>query len=256
MIGLFDSGVGGLSILQELRRQWPQVDTVYFADTAHVPYGGRPQAEIRLLALNAVQQLLAYQPELIVIACNTATSVAITDVRAAHPEVPIVGVVPVVKTLAERTRNGKVAVVATPATLSSATYAQLKVAHAANVEVLEIPAPEWVMLIEHGEVDSPAAQAAVQNVATQIQIFGADVVALGSTHFPWLRPMIERLLPGVQVLDSGSAVARHVIRILSAQGKPSQGSGQQIFLSSGDPASFAAIASRLLGEQITAKVAS
>lgn len=252
MIALFDSGVGGISVLREIRALLPTANLVYYADSAHVPYGGRTAEDIRRLTMDAVRRLVAWRPSVIVIACNTATSTAIDDVRAAWPEVPIVGVVPVVKTLAERTQNRRVAVIATAATLRSETYVRLKNQFAHGLDVLEIAAPEWVSLVESGRLETPAATAAVANVTGRIRDFGADALALGSTHFPWLRRLIESELPGVHVLDSGPAVARQVVRVMS-QNRSLPGSeenGTIRWLCSGDPAVFAATARRLFGSDI------
>lgn len=255
MVALFDSGVGGLSILREVRKALPGSDFVYYGDTTHVPYGGRPNNEITLLSLNAVQCLSGLQPDLVVVACNTATSVAIAALREANPGLPIVGVVPVLKTTAERTKSGRVAVLATDATLKSASYVELKQTFAQGIEVLELALPEWVTFVEQGNVDGEGVEQSAASVAEKVTTFGADVIALGCTHFPFLRPVIEQALPGVLVLDSGPAVARQVVRVLTNNGKllAAQESGTVKYCCSGDPGQFSAVATKLLGEKINAE---
>lgn len=231
----------------------PDSDIVYYGDTAHVPYGGRPHDEIERLTLNAVSVLRKRKPDLIVIACNTATSVAINAVRAANPDVPIVGVVPVLKTAAETTKTGHVAVLATDATLKSQSYQDLKNRFASKVAVLELALPEWVAFVEQGNVNGTDAHASVATVAQKVLAAGSDVVALGCTHFPFLRPAIEQALPGVLVLDSGGAVARQVVRVLEATNtlKQQHERGTVTYLCSGDPDTFAGVAGQLLGEGVT-----
>ncbi len=252
MIGFFDSGVGGLSVLREIRKALPSVDLTYFGDTANVPYGGKGDDEIARLTVRAVDVLKRQQLDLVVIACNTATSVAISAVREMNPDLPVVGVVPVLKTAAERTSAGRIAVLATDATLKSASYHDLKTRCAEGTETLELALPEWVTFVEQGDLDGDDVKGSVRTVAEKVRAFNADVVALGCTHFPFLRPVIERALPGVAVLDSGAAVARQVVRVLTNNGKlpAAQGSGTAGYYCSGDPGRFSAVATQLLGERV------
>lgn len=256
MIAVFDSGVGGLSVLREIRSLSPRLDIVYYGDTAKVPYGDRPPEEIMRLVFAAVQRLLAYRPAALVVACNTATTVALESLRKAYPDLPIIGIVPVVKTLAEQTANGRVAVIATPGTLSSSVYTELKEKCISHLAVLEIAPAGWVRLVESGELFDSTAQSIIQPVIEQIREFDADTVALGSTHFPWLRSLIEAALPRVRVLDSGAAVARQLVRVLTQAGKGSElnGDGATRYLVSGDPAAFSRVATRLLQVEIRAEV--
>lgn len=258
MIGVFDSGVGGLSVLQEIRKLLPQSDFVYFGDTANVPYGGRTDDHIKQLSEAAVQLLLRYQPDIVVVACNTVTSVAINQLRLDYPKLPIVGVVPVLKTAVERTKTNKIAVLATVATLTSRTYLDIKEKFARDQQILELALPEWVLLVERGVLDGPEVQYSVQQVAEQVRSFGADTVALGCTHFPFMRTMLEEAMPDVEILDSGPAVARQVVRVLRANGTlPETGrEGTVTYLCSGDVEQFERVAGKLLGlEHIEAKQA-
>ncbi|MFH0828758.1 MAG: glutamate racemase [Candidatus Kerfeldbacteria bacterium] len=253
MIGVFDSGVGGLSIFREVRTMLPNSDFVYFGDTANVPYGGRPNSEIVDLGLRAVQLLRTYTPDLIIVACNTATSVAIANIREANPDVPIVGVVPVLKTASEHTKTGRFAVLATEATLKSASYLDLKQRFAKGKDVLEQALPEWVTYVEKGELNNRQLIDSIRRVAEKCSEFGADIAALGCTHFPFLRPRIKKTMPEVEVLDSGPAVARQVVRVLTANRTLPEGTekGNATYLCSGDPEAFSSVASLLLGELVT-----
>lgn len=254
MIAMFDSGVGGLSILKELTLQTPNEDVVYFGDTANVPYGEKSAERITECSLNALQRLLEFAPELVVVACNTATSVAIGEMRKLAAPTPLVGVVPAVKRMAEITTIGRGAVVATGATLASQTYADLKRRFAASMDILDLPRPEWVAFLESGQAESDKAQQSFGETCARIQGFGADTLVLGSTHFPWLKPMIEPHLPGVEIIDSGAAVARQAKRLLSETSKAlSTKKGSVQYLVSGDAVAFSEIASRLLGQNIVAK---
>lgn len=253
-IGIFDSGVGGLSILRDVRLALPNANIVYFGDTANVPYGGRPDEEIKRLSEAALQVLLTRKPDLAVVACNTATSIAVNQLRLDHPKLPIIGVVPVIKTAAERTTTKKVAVLATVATLSSRSYANLKDQFGRDLEMLEIALPEWVRFVEDGNLEGQDVRTSVWTVAQQIAQFGADVIALGCTHFPFLRPVIEEALPGRLVLDSGPAVARHVVSVLTKNNLlPTAGQPGEIrYLCSGDAGRFTEVSRRLLNESLTA----
>jgi glutamate racemase len=214
MIGLFDSGVGGLSILEEVKKVLPHEDVVYFGDTANVPYGTKTDEQIISLSMKAVEFLVQKECDVIVVACNTATSVAITALRQTFPTIPLIGVVPVVKTVVERTKVKRAVVCATSATLNSALYEKLKQDFASEVEILDLAKPEWVTMVEAGEVDSVATQSSIEATAKEIEAFGADIVAFGCTHFAFLRTQMEKVLPNVAILDSGGAIARHVLRVL------------------------------------------
>ena len=255
MIGVFDSGVGGLSVLKEIRKALPSADYVYFGDTAHVPYGGRQDVEITRLTMRAVDELKRYAPDLVVIACNTATSVAITAAREANSELPMVGVVPVLKTAASHTNTNRVAVLATDATIRSTSYRDLKERFAQGIEVLELALPEWVTFVEQGIIDGDDVARSVAIVTDKVRAFGADVVALGCTHFPFLRTAIEQALHGVEVLDSGPAVARQVVRVMTSNKSLNDGTHEGVitYLCSGDAARFSDVASRLLGEHVVAR---
>jgi glutamate racemase len=249
MIALFDSGVGGLSILRAIRAVLPDEPTVYLADTANFPYGTKSEPEIDRCTLAAAGILMRRRPDVMVVACNSASTSALASLRSAHPEVPFVGVVPAIKPAAALTRTGTVAVLATARTLESAAYQELKNSWAGQVRVIDRPCPGWVEIVERGEIGTPAAREAVARVIRPALEQGADVFVLGCTHYPFLDPVIQDVAgPGASILDSGEAVARQVRRVLTARrpGRESAGAGH-LYLATGDPEPFRAVAERLLG---------
>ncbi len=252
MIGLFDSGIGGLSILRSIRRQMPKLDIVYLADTANFPFGTKPDEAVCELSLTAKQRLVKAGAKLIVVACNTATTVSLARLREGNDAVPIIGTVPVVKTLATSSRNKKVAVLATDTTIKSEYYQHLRDEYLTGFDVLELALPEWVEIVESGDVHGSRAQAAVQAVAEKIQERQVDAVALGCTHFPFLKRILGSMLPGVIILDSGAAVGRQVARVLQASGQPTVEHGQVTYLTTAQPEQFSRVASDLMDQRIQA----
>jgi len=248
-IGVFDSGVGGLCVLQALRRLLPAEDLVYFADQAHFPYGPRDAAEVRALSLAAVQALLAERAKLIVVACNTASSAALSELRARF-SLPIVGIEPAVKPACALTRLGRVGVLATDGTVQGEKLQQLIARVAGGVEVVTAPAPGLVELVERGELTGPAAEAAVRAAVGPLRDAGVDVVALGCTHFAFLRPLVQRVLgEGVTVLEPAEAVARQAARLLDQHGLRAAcaRAGAVRYRSSAGDEVIAAAVARLLG---------
>jgi len=217
-IGVFDSGLGGLSVLREVRRLLPDEDLIYFADSANCPYGTRPKAELRALAMRIVVFLVARRAKLIVVACNTASVAALPALRASFP-VPFVGVVPAVKPAVALSRTHRVAVLATPATFQGEMFADLLRNFATGCEVIEQVCPGLVELVERGETDGPEVQRLLAKYLRPALEAKADTVVLGCTHYPFLRPVVESIVgPGVCVVDSGEAVARQVARVLDRDG--------------------------------------
>ena len=227
-VGFFDSGVGGRCIEREFLRLCPHERTVYLADSAHCPYGNRPAEEIVRLSEANVRRLLAADCKLIVVACNTATAAAIDVLRANHPEVPFVGLEPAVKPAALRSRSGVVAVLATQGTFGGRLYRETCRRFARGVTVIATVADEFVTLVEElggadvTRLDAETASRVERVVRAKIEPLlaaGADYVVLGCTHFPHLRPVIERIAAGrATVLDSSEAVARQVRRVLRERG--------------------------------------
>lgn len=217
-VGVFDSGVGGLSVLRELRRLLPDEDFLYYADSAHCPYGGKPLVEIQARAAAITEELLAAGCKLIVVACNTATIAAVEHLRANYP-VPFVGMEPAVKPACALTRSGVVGVLATGAALGGEKFHRLVAQHAAGVRVITQPCPGLVECVEGGELDGPRVVELVERYVRSLVRSGADVIVLGCTHYPFLRPVVQDVAgPGVTLLDTGEAVARQARRLLERDG--------------------------------------
>lgn len=214
-IGIFDSGVGGLSVLNELRRLLPQENLLYVADQAHVPYGSRPLDEIRRFSEAITQFLLTHKAKLIVVACNTASAAALTHLRNTFPAVPFVGMEPAVKPAARQTESGRVGVLATATTFASKRYADLMARYAREVVVWEDPCRGLVDLIESGEVDTPVTLALLQDILDPMLASGVDTLVLGCTHYPFVIPLLRQISgPEVVIIDPAPAIARQVERVL------------------------------------------
>jgi glutamate racemase len=256
MIGVFDSGVGGLSVLGAIAVQLPQAELLYVADTAHVPYGPRPLVEVRAYAFGITRFLLAAGAQVIVVACNTASAAALHELRAAFPQTPFVGMEPAVKPAAEQSHTGVVGVLATPATFQGALFASVVERFAHGVEVIPQVCPGLVEQIEAGELDTPATEAMVRGWVEPLLARNIDALVLGCTHYPFVRPVLQRICgPRVRVIDPSAAVARQVGRVLGEQGSggdtgtaPDQtpaGGGRVAYFTSGDVAQFEAARARL-----------
>ena len=218
-VGFFDSGVGGTCILNAFRRLCPDEETVYIADSAHCPYGNRSPDEIIRLSEANVRKLLKRHCKLIVVACNTATAAAIDWLRAKHPGVPFVGIEPALKPAALRSKSGVVGVLATAGTFNGRLYNETKARFAKNVTVLASVADEFVQLVERGETEGPKVERIVRAKVEPLLKAGADKIVLGCTHFPHLKPVIERVCAGrAEVIDPSEAVARQAKRLLVERG--------------------------------------
>jgi glutamate racemase len=255
-LAVFDSGVGGLSVVQELRRALPHENILYLADTAHCPYGPRPLDEIAALSEACAAWLRVRGAKGLVVACNTASAAALPRLRAwAGPDWPVVGLVPAVKPAVAQTRTGRVGVLATPGTLRGSLLADVIAQYATprGVEVLTAVSPLLVPLVEAGALDAPATRQAVAEALDPLVGAGADVLVLGCTHYPFLRPLIHTLYgPALLVLDSGAGVARHTARLLAERGlrTPVARPGSLQVTTTGDPAAVAPVVARLLGQDL------
>ena len=232
-IGVFDSGVGGISVLRHLRRQLPGERFVYFGDSANAPYGCRSTEEVRALTLSAVKFLLSEYPlKALVIACNTATAAAVNDVRTAYPELIVVGIEPALKVAADHFPGGRVGVLATEVTLREEKFDTLLHRFDENVTIYKIPAPGLVELVEAGKVDTPETEALLRKVLKPY-IGNLDAVVLGCTHYPFARAAISRVLGDrVVLLDGGEGTARETRRRLQQAGLLENGPGQIIIRNS------------------------
>lgn len=212
-IGVYDSGLGGLSVWRELRRLLPRESLVYLADGANCPYGGRPREEIRSLARAAVQRLVDEGCKLIVVACNTATAAAIDDLRERYRHIPIVGMEPAVKPACLHTRSGVVAVLATRGSLQGDLFRKTSERYGAHVEILSAEGRGFVELVEQNLEEGPEAEAAVRTVIEPLLARGVDQLVLGCTHYPFLRPVIEKVIRdylAAHPAASDASVAPHV----------------------------------------------
>ncbi len=257
MIGVFDSGVGGLSVLREIWAQLPDEDTLYFADTAHCPYGSRSADEIRALSVRIADFLIRRGAKVIVVACNTASAAALHHLRERFA-VPIVGMEPAVKPAAERTRAGKVGVIATEVTFQGELFARLLQRYANGVDVLTRACPGLVQQVEAGKLDDPETDRLLRLYLQPMVDAGIDSLVLGCTHYPFLRDAIARVVgPNVDILDPAPAVARQTARVLEQHGLRAQthGPARRLFYTSGDLRAFEAIAGRLLGVPVRAAFA-
>jgi len=247
-IGFFDSGVGGLTIWRATRRLLPQESLIFLADSGHVPYGEKSTEELHDLTTRIARFLLDQDVKLIVVACNTATVHCIGHLRATFPETPFVGVVPVVKTLARRTRTGTIAVLSTPATSRSPYLAGLIEEFAPDKRVINVGCDGLEDLVEAGNVRTQGATALLERHLAPVMGSEADVVGLGCTHYPFLRRRIKRLLgPRVRVYDPSRPVGRRVRQLLAERDAFGQNAQpEHRFYTTGDPALFAVVAGKLL----------
>ena len=247
-VGIFDSGVGGLSVAREIRRVLPGEDLLYVADTAYCPYGDRALEEVRARALAVGRYVEGAGAKLVVAACNTASGAALEQLREALA-IPVVGLEPAVKTGATVTRNGRVGVMATAGTLTSARYARLVREHAHGVEVQPQPCPGLADLIEEGHLDDERLRARLEQFTRPLRDAGVDTVILGCTHYAFVSGPLGRVLgPGVQLIDSAPAIARRTEHLVGADGSP--GTGGLAVLTTGDPQKVAPVVARLWGAEV------
>lgn len=230
-IGVFDSGVGGLTVLAALRRALPQAPLHYIADSAHAPYGERSPEFIRERSLALAQRLVDQGATLIVVACNTATAHAAEALRAAYPTIPIVGIEPGIKPAVAQSAGGRIGVLATTGTVNSARFQALLQRHASGRAVTAVAAAGVVSHIERGDLDSMALRRLVAQHVTPLHGARVDTVLLGCTHYPLIRPLwAEALGPGIQLVEVEDAVALQAQRLWHAQ--PMHRDSRRIWLQS------------------------
>lgn len=213
-IGVFDSGVGGISVLHHIRTALPAENLLYLADSRHAPYGNKSPEFIRERAFALADFLIAQGAKALVVACNTATAAAIEELRKRY-SLPILGMEPAVKPAAAATKTGVIGVLATVGTLKSAQFAALLESYGRSVEVVTQACHGLVECIERGELESPATAALLQTYLQPLLQAGADTIVLGCTHYLFVRRLIEQLVgPEVILIDTGAAVAKHLQRRL------------------------------------------
>lgn len=229
-IGVFDSGIGGLTVANAILALLPKESITYYADTAHLPYGRKDLATIRRYSLLITEELLSLGAKAIVVACNTASAAALSYLRECFPDLIIVGMEPAVKPAAESTRSGVVGVLATAGTFKSERYAQLMQRFARNVEVRQNPCLGLVENIEMGLTEDPATRKLLESILQPMLEAGADTFVLGCTHYPFVRPLIAQLVPAEAIIiDPAPAVARQLQRRLLTAGLLSLGSDPPVY---------------------------
>jgi glutamate racemase len=253
-IGVFDSGVGGLTVLHELLVALPQEDFLYLGDSARFPYGDRTPGELRAFSRQIADVLLERGAKLVVVACNSATSSALGDlvehVAASGHEVDVIGVVGPESNLAvATTRNGRIGVLATPATVASGAYERAVLAADPLVRLTSVPCGRLAQISQTGAPITEADVELARGYCAPLREAGVDTAILGCTHYPFVRALLQRLLgPGVRLITSGTAIARRVEHALALRDLATTraGEGRYSFLCTGDARAFAQIGSRFL----------
>ena len=250
-IGVFDSGVGGLSVLRSIRSQMPEESLIYFGDQGHIPYGSRPMKQIRNFSEAITKFLLQQNAKIIVVACNTASAAALKYLRERFPHIQFVGMEPAVKPAAEHTQTGRVGVLATPATFQGALYASVVERFGNRVEIMQNTCPGLVQQIEQGNLSGEETRRILESALRPMLANNIDTVVLGCTHYPFVIPLIEKIVgENVQVIDPAPAVARQARRVLAAKGinNDPRSRGTVKFYTSGDPEGLKSLLPSLLGE--------
>ena len=246
-IAVFDSGVGGISVLRHLVRVLPEERFLYFGDSANAPYGTKTKAQVKELTFRAAEMLLQKGIKALVVACNTATSAAINELRAAYPDLIVIGIEPALKLAADNFPGGSLGVMATPMTLREEKFAKLMERFAESCEIYKIPAPGLVELIESGRADSPETDALLRELFAPYPKL--DALVLGCTHYPFAKKAISRVLGNeVTLLDGGDGTARETRRRLTEAGLLRSGEGSITIENSKHSPELLKLSRRLLEE--------
>lgn len=251
-IGVFDSGVGGLSVAKEIFRQLPQEKIIYFGDTAHVPYGPRTKEQLTLFGDQISEFLIDKGVKAIVVACNTSSSVSLDHLLEKYT-LPIIGVIePGITSALEVTKNGKVGIIATQATINSEAHKNLLLQRKPDVEVYPKACPKFVPLVEKGETDGPEARKAALEYLTPLKDAGIDTLILGCTHYPFLETVIRSVLgPEVTIVDPAFETVRQTKELLRKnQGLRDANKCTNQYFVSGEPESFLATAKKFVGDAL------
>lgn len=252
-IGIFDSGVGGLTVARAIIDQLPNESIIYFGDTARGPYGPRPLAQVRSFALEIMDRMIDAGVKAIVIACNTASAAMLRDARERYA-IPVIEVIqPAVKRAVSATRSGKVGVIGTQTTIDSRAYEDAFAA-APQLNLTAIPCPDFVSFVERGETSGPAVTQSAMRYLQPLKDKGVDTLVLGCTHYPLLAGVISYVMGNeVTLVSSADETAKDLYRVLVEQDllRLSDSKPKYQFISSGDPESFAKLARRFLGPEVT-----
>lgn len=252
-IGMFDSGVGGLSIFSEVKKSLPRENFIFLADQANVPYGGKTKNQLKKLTQNITDFLLRYDIKLLVVACNTASCYTIDYLREKFP-IPVIGVVPAVKPAASLTRSGRITVMSTPATAKSPYLKNLIKKVAPNAKILKLGCPGLEEAVESQKKDEISRL--LSEYVSKVKNFGTDVIVLGCTHYPFLKKDIAEIVgENVNILDSGKAIASRVCIILEKNKMLSPKKLADLFFTTGNPDQFSKVASTLLKYKIDSQKA-
>ncbi len=255
-IGIFDSGIGGLSVYREVRQMLPLEDVIYIADGAWVPYGSRTPEQIVARSETIVRHLVEMGVKIVIVACNTASSYAIDHLRETWPDLSFIGLEPAVKPAALETRTGHVGVLATPRTVTGRRLQRLIDRWASGVTVERVAGEGLVELVESGTLEGAEVDATIGPLLDRMTGVGCDVIVLGCTHYPFLRRAISAYVgPDIRLIDSGSAIARRALSILQTSGLLREGTGPGSFrlLTTGDAADASRVASALLNRPVSAQ---
>ena len=248
-IGIFDSGLGGLTVWRELRKQLPNEDLLYFADSKNCPYGPKPPEMIQKLACQIVDEMLAFGCKMVVVACNTATAAAI-DILRQNYAIPFVGMEPAIKQAALNTKTGKVGVLATKGTFNGRLYKETSRKYANNIDVMVQIGTGLVELVEANEHESDKARTLLEKYIKPMVEYGVDQIVLGCTHYPFFKQQIEKMVDnGVAIIDPAPAVAKHTANMLFEHNLQNTENhcGTSIFASSGDTKPMASLLTSMNG---------
>lgn len=248
-IGVFDSGVGGISVLRELVRLMPGEDYIYFGDSIHAPYGTKKLEEVRELTIHNVELLLANGAKSIVVACNTATSAAVAVLRKMYPDVPLVGIEPAIKPAVMNKPDSNIIVMATPMTLKQEKFQKLMAKYDDMGNIIPLPCPGLMEFVERGDLEGEDLRSYIINLFHDIDMDNIDSIVLGCTHYPFAKKMIKSIVgERIKIYDGGEGTAREMKRRLSQSGllNEKKEKGNVIFINSKDTVEEINLCNKLL----------
>lgn len=249
-IGIFDSGIGGLTILSEVENLLPDETFIYVADSAHHPYGKKTEEELKELTSDILDFLITKKVKMVIAACNTASVHTLEHLRKKY-KIPIIGVVPVIKTIAQISRTKKAAVFATPATVKSPYLQNLIDKYADGVEIFKVGGTGLEEIIEKGDFESPKINTILERHLLDLKDKGVDAIALGCTHYPIIEKQMKKIVGNkIKIVDSGGAVARRVKAVLENEERFSEEKGKDLYYTTGNRGEFKKIAEKILKRKI------